>query len=123
MSQLVPVAISALASESLFELSPDVILVTDSDGVIRAANSRSAELFGYTQEEFLGKPIEELIPERFRTGHLSERENYSAHPRTRSMGSSANLFGLQKDGTEFPVDIMLQADEERIWLFRHELCP
>ncbi len=108
MPQTVPAAILALASESLFELSPDAILVTDSDGVIRAANSRSAELFGYTQEEFLGKPIEELIPERFRRRHLGERENYSAHPRTRSMGSSANLFGLRKDGTEFPVDIMLR---------------
>lgn len=97
-----------LTSESLFQLSPDAILVTDSDGLIRAANSRSAELFGYTQEEFLGKPIEGLIPERFRTRHLSERENYSAHPSTRSMGSSANLFGLRKDGTEFPVDIMLK---------------
>jgi formate hydrogenlyase transcriptional activator len=86
LPQPVPAAISALASESLFQLSPDAILVTDSDGVIRAANSRSAELFGYTREEFLGKPIEDLISERFRTNHLSERENYSAHPRTRSMG-------------------------------------
>ena len=108
LPQSVSSALSELASESLFQLCPDAILVTDADGVIRIANLRSTDLFGYTPEELFGKPIDDLVPERFRRSHRNERENYSAHPRTRTMGSSTNLFGLRKDGTEFPADIMLR---------------
>ncbi len=96
------------ALENLFAISPDAIFVTDADGVIRGANSRAAELFGRTEAEFQGLPIEELVPERFRSKHPSHRENYHAHPRTRQMGAAMNLYGLRKDGTEFPVDIMLK---------------
>ena len=94
--------------ERLFEFSPDAILVTDADGVMRAANPRAEELFGYSAQELIGQPIEILVPARFRGGHPRHRENYSAHPRTRQMGAALNLFGLRKDGTEFPVDIMLK---------------
>ncbi len=94
--------------ERLFEFSPDAILVTDGDGVMRSANPRAEELFGYSSQELIGNPVEMLIPARFRGGHPRHRENYSAHPRTRQMGAALNLFGLRKDGTEFPVDIMLK---------------
>ena len=94
--------------ERLFEFSPDAILVADNDGVMRAANPRAEELFGYTSHELIGQPVEILVPARFRGGHPRHRENYSAHPRTRQMGAALNLFGLRKDGTEFPVDIMLK---------------
>ncbi|MGA3049014.1 MAG: sigma 54-interacting transcriptional regulator [Terracidiphilus sp.] len=100
-----------LALENLFEVSPDAIFVTDSQGVIRGANPRAAELFGHTQAELVGRPIESLVPERFRGRHPSHRENYNAHPRARQMGAAMNLFGLRKDGTEFPVDIMLKPIE------------
>jgi len=96
------------ALENLFDVSPDAIFVTDVQGVIRGANPRAAELFGYTQVELFGQPIEHLVPERFRRRHPSHRENYNAHPRARQMGAAMNLFGLHKDGTEFPVDIMLK---------------
>ncbi len=59
-------------------------------------------------QELIGQPIDILVPARFRSGHPRHRENYSAHPRTRQMGAALNLFGLRKDGTEFPVDIMLK---------------
>lgn len=96
------------ALENLFDLSPDAIFVTDARGTIRAANPRASELFGYTQVELIGHSIESLVPERFRGHHPSHRENYHAHPRTRQMGAALNLFGLRKDGSEFPVDIMLK---------------
>ncbi len=94
--------------ERLFEFSPDAILVSDGNGVMRAANPRAEELFGYASEELIGQPVEMLVPARFRNGHPRHRENYSAHPRTRQMGAAMNLFGLRKDGTEIPVDIMLK---------------
>jgi PAS domain S-box-containing protein len=83
----------------------------DAQGVIRGANPRAAELFGHTQTELIGQPIENLVPARFRGRHPSHRENYNAHPRARQMGAAMNLFGLRKDGAEFPVDIMLKPVE------------
>jgi len=97
--------------ERLFEFSPDAILVTDGRGVMRAANPRAEELFGYASQELIGQPVEMLVPARFRANHPRHRENYSAHPRTRQMGAAMNLFGLRKDGTEIPVDIMLKPME------------
>ncbi len=94
--------------EKLFEFSPDAILVTDGQGVMRAANPRAEELFGYSSEELVGQRVEMLVPERSRGGHPSHREDYGAAPRARQMGAAMNLFGLRKDGTEFPVDIMLK---------------
>jgi len=96
------------ALENLFDVSPDAIFVTDAQGVIRGANPRAAELFGHTQVELFGQPVENLVPERFRRNHPSHRENFNAHPRARQMGAAMNLFGLRKDGTEFPVNIMLK---------------
>jgi PAS domain S-box-containing protein len=110
-AQQEPVELAQSALENLFDVSPDAIFVTDAAGVIRGANPRAAELFGYTQIELFGQPIENLVPERFRGRHPSHRENYNAHPRARQMGAALNLFGLRKDGTEFPVDIMLKPME------------
>ena len=78
---------------------------------MRAANPRAEELFGYASEELIGQQVEMLVPARFRGGHPRHRENYSAHPRTRQMGAAMNLFGLRKDGSEVPVDIMLKPIE------------
>jgi formate hydrogenlyase transcriptional activator len=94
--------------ERLFEFSPDAILVTDGDGIMRGANPRAEELFGYSCQELIGQPVEMLLPARFRAAHPRHRENYNAHPRTRQMGAAMNLVALRKDGTEFPVDIMLK---------------
>ncbi len=96
------------AVENLFEISPDACLITDPEGVIRGANPRATELFGYTQTELLGRHVDTLIPERFRSAHPGHRENYNAHPRARQMGAAFNLFALRKDGSEVPVDIMLK---------------
>lgn len=94
--------------ENHFAISPDAIFITDASGIIRDANPRAAEMFGYPREEMMGMPIEKLVPARFRERHPSHRENFNAHPRTRQMGASLNLFALRKDGSEFPVDIMLR---------------
>jgi formate hydrogenlyase transcriptional activator len=94
--------------ENHFAISPDAIFVTDARGVIREANPRALEMFGYERPEMVGTPIEKLIPQRFRERHPSHRDNFNAHPRTRQMGAGLNLFALRKDGTEFPVDIMLR---------------
>ncbi len=96
------------AIQQLFDFSPDAILVTDTQGDIRAANHQAEVMFGYGSGELTGLPIENLVPERFRGRHPAYREDYNAQPRTRSMGGGLNLFGLRKDGREIPVDIMLR---------------
>ena len=103
-----PSKFARIALENLFEISPDAIFVTDRDGMIRDANPRATELFGYTHGELSGMKVDELVPERLRARHPGHRENYNAHPRERQMGAAMELSGLRKDGTEFPVDIMLK---------------
>ena len=93
--------------EKLFEFSPDAILVIDRQGRIGQANPRVEELFGYSREDLMGQHVEVLIPERFRDAHLGHRKDYNEHPRTRPMGTGLELYGRRKDGSEFPVDVML----------------
>lgn len=103
-------SIDALALyERLFEFSPDAIIVSDEDGRIREANAQVEKLFGYARGDLLDQPVEVLIPARFRAAHPEHRKKYSAQPRTRPMGAGLELFGLRKDGSEFPADIMLSS--------------
>ena len=92
---------------SLFEFSPDAIVVTNQEGKIAEVNTHVQEVFGYDRSELLGQPIEVLIPERFHIAHPGHRADYAARPRVRTMGAGLDLYGRRKDGSEFPVDIML----------------
>jgi len=105
--------------EKLFEFSPDAIVVSDHEGKISEVNGQVERLFGYSRAELLGKPIEILIPERFRQSHPGHRGDYSIQPRVRPMGAGLELYGRRKDGSEFPVAIMLgpvEAAEGRVVL-------
>lgn len=93
--------------QRLFESLPDAILLVGRDGRVTRANATTQTLFGYTAEELVGQPVEMLMPERFRASHPAHRDSYFSAPRTRAMGVGLELFGLRKDGTEFPVDILL----------------
>jgi PAS domain S-box-containing protein len=91
----------------IFEFAPDAILLVDGEGRIVKANAQSAVMFGFSREELMGQPVEMLIPQRYASQHVRHRSRYLAAPRTRTMGAGLELFGRRKDGTEFPVDIML----------------
>ena len=89
------------------EASPAALLMVNQDGRILMANSRGLSLFGYTEAELIGQPIEMLVPQRFRAGHPAHRDSFFNDPVQRAMGAELDLLGVRKDGSEFPVKVGL----------------
>jgi PAS domain S-box-containing protein len=92
---------------NLMELMPDGIVMVNPTGRIVLINTQVEKLFGYESGELRGESVEILLPERFRAAHVGHRSSYFAAPRTRTMGAGLELFGLRRNGTEFPVEISL----------------
>ncbi len=83
------------------------MVIADQSGKIVLVNSQTETVFGYDQAELVGQDVEVLIPHRHRPQHPEHRDRYFAQPRVRSMGAGVDLFGLRKDGSEFPAEISL----------------
>jgi PAS domain S-box-containing protein len=89
------------------EASPTAILMMRADGAIALLNHAAEELLGYGSEELSGKPVEVLVPERFRGRHPSLRAGFAENPDSRAMGAGRDLTALRRDGSEVHVEIGL----------------
>jgi PAS domain S-box-containing protein len=95
----------------LLDSAPDAMVVVDPTGKIVFVNTQTERLFGYPRGEMLGRDVELLIPERLREQHRSHRSHFFFEPRVRPMGAKHQLFGLRKNGSEFPVEVSLSPIE------------
>jgi len=99
--------ISSDEYKAIFEASPDGLLIVDRDGIIRAANPRVEELFGWGADELEGRTIDALVPEAVAEAHKGHRARFVSDPHNRPMGVGLDLRGRRKDGSTFPVEISL----------------
>jgi PAS domain S-box-containing protein len=92
---------------ALLEAAPDAMVIVDGTGAIQLVNAQTESMFGYTRDELLGHNVDILVPERFRGQHSVHRRAYSANGQVRPMGAGLELYGLRRNGREFPVEISL----------------
>ena len=92
---------------SLFENATEGILLTNNKGVIILVNPAAERIFQYKANELINKPIEVLIPQQYRHGHVKLREGFHKHPSDRQMGSGRDLNGVRKNGDQIPVEVSL----------------
>jgi PAS domain S-box-containing protein len=96
---------------TVVESAPYGILSVDGGGRIVLVNGQLERQFGYRREELIGNPVETLLPGRLRGDHAGLREAYQEAPEVRTMGRGRDLYGLRKDGSEFPIEIGLSPIE------------
>jgi PAS domain S-box-containing protein len=100
-----------LVDFGLLEFVPDAMVIANEAGAIVHVNRVAERLFGWSIDELRGRPVEVLLPGRFRAMHQVHRGGYQAAPRRRSMGLGLDLAGLCKDGQEFAAEISLSPIE------------
>jgi PAS domain S-box-containing protein len=105
------VAWPSLSAEDRFarvvEAAPTALVLMGRGGKIEMVNQQAERMFGYDRAELQDKPLELLLPERFRGRHVGLRQRFLDNMAPRMMGEGRELFGLRKDGSEFPLEIGL----------------
>lgn len=89
---------------TLFEAASEGVIVVDSKQIIITANKAALDMFGYTKEELLEEHLNILIPMRYKGKHHEHFDKFMEHSEKRQMGHGRDLFGVKKDGTQFPVE-------------------
>jgi PAS domain S-box-containing protein len=109
--------IDATHLTSLFENATEGIILTDGEGKIVLVNPAAQRMFGYSIDELIGRPIEVLIPERYKPHHKDLREGFYQHPQNRVMGHGRDLNARKKDGADMPVEVSLSFYKRKGELF------
>tara|TARA_R110001583_G_scaffold36536_6_gene120296 strand:- start:81712 stop:84987 length:3276 start_codon:yes stop_codon:yes gene_type:complete len=99
--------------KGIFESSVEGILVVNHEGQIIKANPSVEMMFGYSSGALLHKKVEDLIPNKYKKSHRNHRKGFKEGPERRAMGKGGDLWGLKKDGLQFPVEISLSPTKIR----------
>lgn len=94
---------------SVTESVNDAIVSADGESRIVFWNEAAREMFGYTAEEAYGRPLEMIMPERYREAHRRGLARLHATGKPKLIGGTVELEGLRRDGTEFPLELSLGA--------------
>ncbi|MBI3903858.1 MAG: PAS domain S-box protein [Nitrosomonadales bacterium] len=92
--------------QTLLNSAPDAMVIADAQGIVTMVNRKAESLFGYKREEIIGRQVEVLIPERFRNGHTAKRNGYFQSGDNARL-TNRDLWGMDKDGLEFPIELSL----------------
>jgi PAS domain S-box-containing protein len=93
----------------VIDATSEAIIVVDERGKIRLANQEAANLFGYDKKVMGTLTVKDLIPQQFREVHDQHRDAYHASPQKKKMGEHLATHALRKDGTEFPMTLLLSS--------------
>jgi PAS domain S-box-containing protein len=91
----------------LLEAAPDAMVVVNQAGEIVLLNVRAEKEFGYSRDELVGQKVKNLIPEGFAERLISDGTRTAAEALAQQIGTGIELIGRRKDGTQFPIELML----------------
>lgn len=90
-----------------FDSAPNGVVLVDDKGMVLLTNATLEQMFGYTQKELIGKPVETLLPTELRGAHVEHRRRFAGNPVPRSMGAGQNVLGRRTNGSDFPIEVRL----------------
>jgi PAS domain S-box-containing protein len=91
----------------LLEAAPDAMVVVDQHGDIVLLNVQAEKRFGYHRDELIGQPVGNVIPEGFAERLIADDLRTAADAQDQQIGTGIELVGRRKDGSSFPIEIML----------------
>jgi PAS domain S-box-containing protein len=91
----------------LLEAAPDAMVVVNQSGEILLVNVQAEKKFGYRRDELIGQKVKDIIPEGFAERLIADAARSTADALAQHMGTGIELSGRRKDGSEFPIEIML----------------
>lgn len=93
--------------QSVMQSSTDAIILSDSIGNIISLNKGAEKIFQYSKEEILGKQISILVPKRYKFSHENKLKRMTSTGEAHIIGKKIALYGVRKDGNEFPIELSL----------------
>ena len=91
----------------LLEAAPDAMIVVNQSGEIVLLNLQAEQQFGYSRDELVGQQVKNLIPEGFAERLIADGTRTAAEALAQQIGTGIELYGCRKDGSKFPIEIML----------------
>ncbi|HRI24096.1 MAG TPA: PAS domain S-box protein [Ferruginibacter sp.] len=93
---------------TLLESAADAMVIVNEDGQVQLSNTQTEKVFGYTKQELIGQHVSILMPARYKDIHTGHHlKEFFKNPKTRPMGEGLVLYGMRKNGEEFPIEISL----------------